>query len=86
MCGMQRVATDFMMEADPEHPGGFLAPSGGFKGLVHNGCVLPSHKMRQGRGDVVGLTEGASRRKCIQRAAYRRHMCGDVCAGRASRR
>ncbi len=43
---LQRVATDFMMEADPEHPGGFLAPSGGFKGLIHNGCaflyLLPS--------------------------------------------
>lgn len=37
----QRVATDFMMEADPEHPGGFLAPSGGFKGLIHNGCAPP---------------------------------------------
>ncbi|KAK9916276.1 hypothetical protein WJX75_000823 [Coccomyxa subellipsoidea] len=36
----QRVATDFMMEADPDNPGGFLGPSGGFKGLIHNGpCI-----------------------------------------------
>ena len=26
-----------MTEADPGHPGGFLEPSGGFKGLIHNG-------------------------------------------------
>ena len=34
---MQEVASDFMTEADPGHPGGFLEPSGGFKGLIHNG-------------------------------------------------
>ena len=34
---MQRVAEDFMAEPDPDNPGGFLAPSGGFKGLIHNG-------------------------------------------------
>ncbi|CAK0787965.1 hypothetical protein CVIRNUC_011187 [Coccomyxa viridis] len=29
-----------MTEADPGHPGGFLEPSGGFRGLIHNGpCV-----------------------------------------------
>ena len=34
---VQEVASDFMTEADPGHPGGFLEPSGGFKGLIHNG-------------------------------------------------
>lgn len=34
---MQEVASDFMTEADPGHPGGFLEPSGGFRGLIHNG-------------------------------------------------
>ncbi len=29
-----------MADAEPDNPGGFLAPSGGFKGLLHNGpCI-----------------------------------------------
>ena len=71
--GVQRVAEDLMAEADPKHASGYLTPSVGILGLVHNGWA-PSTCRPQTLRDVQTLREVCF--SAIRLALAQRHSRG----------